>query len=440
MKFTAEYTWLESYLDNDAFWLEDILNWDETFDLVLSDYNIFSFLTSAFFVNSHFFLDSFTKLSFLDVLFFSETDLANSSRELFDLMMWDTMSFITTTFLPLQFLFYTDYQDFMVLVLHHSPELSMALVDYVNTYWLNSTINSAPSAVFDVFSDSLNSTISEFVEYFVAFFAFMWGVVFFIGVFRITKWNNALEVYFVRFENYLFWISREVRIQFEAAIKIFFFAFFYTSMMIATFDDDQEEILEFFNGLLFNFFLFLFVYFLYKYSIHYFAFLEASISEGRTLSFITKQFMRDVINNFAFILRFSTLMLRLNIYDTVDDIFDSYYIFLGDFDDDEYFIDLFFSMFTVMFFDTDNNDDRSFFLEDEMDLTTDLFALYFVVWGKFALFVFFIVEEILRVALALYITYLIIFEVHAVNRSFVEDTYFATKRSNFTMNKKLSNI
>jgi len=177
----------------------------------------------------------------------------------------------------------------------------------------------------------------------------------------------------------LFWISREVRIQFEAAIKIFFFAFFYTSMMIATFDDDQEEILEFFNGLLFNFFLFLFVYFLYKYSIHYFAFLEASISEGRTLSFITKQFMRDVINNFAFILRFSTLMLRLNIYDTVDDIFDSYYIFLGDFDDDEYFIDLFFSMFTVMFFDTDNNDDRSFFLEDEMDLTTDLFALYFVV-------------------------------------------------------------
>jgi hypothetical protein len=36
-------------------------------------------------------------------------------------------------------------------------------------------------------------------------------------------------------------------------------------------------------------------------------------------------------------------------------------------------------MFTVMFFDTDNNDDRSFFLEDEMDLANDLFAIYFVV-------------------------------------------------------------
>ena len=47
-------------------------------------------------------------------------------------------------------------------------------------------------------------------------------------------------------------------------------------------------------------------------------------------------------------------------------------------------------MFTVMSFDTDNNDDRSFLLEDEMDLAGDLFAIYFVVWGKFALFLFFI--------------------------------------------------
>jgi hypothetical protein len=73
-------------------------------------------------------------MSFLDVLFFSETDISNSSRELFDLIMWDTMSFISNTFLSSQMLFYTDYQDILVLILHHSPELSMALVDYVNTY------------------------------------------------------------------------------------------------------------------------------------------------------------------------------------------------------------------------------------------------------------------------------------------------------------------
>ena len=133
-------------------------------------------------------------------------------------------------------------------------------------------------------------------------------------------------------------------------------------------------------------------------------------------------------------------MVRLNIYDANDDILDSYYIFLGDFDDDEYFIDLFFSMFSVLFFDTDNNDDRSFFFEDEADFSADLFSLYFIIWGKLSLFVFFIIEEIARVGLALYITYLIVFEVHSVNRSYVEDTYFATKRSSSESFKKLSNI
>jgi hypothetical protein len=69
------------------------------------------------------------------------------------------------------------------------------------------------------------------------------------------------------------------------------------------------------------------------------------------------------------------------------------------------------------------------FLEDEFDLATDLYSLYFVIWSKFALFIAFILEELGRVALALFITYLILFEVQAVNRSYVEDTYFAAKRT-----------
>jgi hypothetical protein len=67
--------------------------------------------------------------------------------------------------------------------------------------------------------------------------------------------------------------------------------------------------------------------------------------------------------------------------------------------------------------------------EDELDFVADLFAVYFLVWGKFAYFWLFILEEIARVSLALYVTYLLIFEINAVNRSFVEDHYLATKRS-----------
>ena len=120
-------------------------------------------------------------------------------------------------------------------------------------------------------------------------------------------------------------------------------------MMIAAFDDDQEELIEMFDVSFFYFFCTLIAFLLYKYSIHYFAFLEVSVSEGRSVAFITKQFFRDFINTFALFLRFFILLFRLNVYDTLDDFYDSYYIFLADFDDDEYFSEVFFCMYGLMF-------------------------------------------------------------------------------------------
>jgi hypothetical protein len=149
-------------------------------------------------------------------------------------------------------------------------------------------------------------------------------------------------------------------------------------MLVATFDDDQEEFIEMFDVSLFYFFCALICFLLYKYSMHYFAFLEASVSEGRTVSYITKQFFRDFINTFALFLRFFILLFRVNVYDTLDDFYDSYYIFLGDFDDDEYFNELFFSMYSLFFYDFDVNDDRAFSLEDENEFFIDFFYLYFL--------------------------------------------------------------
>jgi hypothetical protein len=68
-----------------------------------------------------------------------------------------------------------------------------------------------------------------------------------------------------------------------------------------------------------------------------------------------------------------------------------------------------------------------------MDLPGDLFSIYFVTWGKFAYFLFFIIDEIARVTLALFLVYLIVFEVHAVNRSFVEDQYLGNTRDEFKL-------
>lgn len=70
-----------------------------------------------------------------------------------------------------------------------------------------------------------------------------------------------------------------------------------------------------------------------------------------------------------------------------------------------------------------------FFFEDEMDFSVDLFSLYFIVWSKFSLFFLFALDEIARVLLAYYVVYLIIFEIQAVNRTYVEDQYFLNKRT-----------
>lgn len=210
-------------------------------------------------------------------------------------------------------------------------------------------------------------------------------VVALISVTRLTHLAHTADAYLSRAYFYLYSLATELRFQLEAALQAFFFVFLYASMAMTTFDDDQEELVEFFNSMCYYFFLFTLVYYCFQYSIHYFSYLEAAKTGTKATSPVT-QFIFDALNIVSFSVRFLVLMARLNIYDTVDDVLDSYYIFTADFEEEEYFSDAFFSLFSVMSFDTDVNDDRSFLFEDEMDFSADLFTLYFIVWGKFAYF------------------------------------------------------
>jgi hypothetical protein len=65
----------------------------------------------------------------------------------------------------------------------------------------------------------------------------------------------------------------------------------------------------------------------------------------------------------------------------------------------------------------DNNDDRSFLLEDENDFSNDFFYTYFVLWGKLYLFVFFIAE----LAARLFKTCVSIFFVGTINWMYFKD-------------------
>jgi hypothetical protein len=205
------------------------------------------------------------------------------------------------------------------------------------------------------------------------------------------------------------------------------FFLIYWGMVLMAFDDDQEEVIEFIDTSFFNFLTILILFLCYKYSIHYFAFLEGSIPDSKSVVYFV-QFLRDSLNTFSLMLRFYVLVFRLNLYDFIDDILDSYYVIIIDFDDDEYFSELFLSIHGTLFFTNDNHDDRSMLLEDENGFMGDLFYLYFLIYGKLFFFLFFLTEEMGRLVLGFYICFLIIFEMHSVNCSHREDSYMNVKK------------
>ena len=428
MKSATEFNWYLSYIDTDALWLDESLNWDDVFELTTADYNFISILVVAAFLNAHFLLDWCIKFSMLDILLVSDVCTTLTSTVLMASISYDNTSEYLTFMLQLSHLFYADFQDVLSILTYYTPDLILSFQDVVLIQWLGTSLSSSIALVFDAYHDSSSLSNSEFTEYLIAFIPFISYIFLFVNLARVTVLTSANDAYLARVYFYLYSLANEARLQFDASIQVFFFVFLYVSMLITTFDDSQEELLEFFNAMCYYFFLFTMIYYLYKYSLHYFSFLEAA--KGNTKTTLTfNQFLFDALNIIAFGLRFLVLMIRLNIYDSVDDVLDSYYIFMADFDEEEYFSDTFFSLFTSMSFDIDVNDDRSFLFEDELDFTTDLFTVYFLIWGKLAYFWLFILEEIARVSLALYVTYLLIFEINAVNRSFVEDQYLTLKRA-----------
>jgi hypothetical protein len=254
-------------------------------------------------------------------------------------------------------------------------------------------------------------------------------VIYFLLVDILLRWVVTINFQFIRFYYYVYSMSKEIRIQLEVMSQTILFFSLYWITTLMTFDDNQEEVIEFVDTGYFYFFIIITLYICFKYSIHYFSFLEASVAEGRSVKFITTQVFKDFLNTFSLLLRFYILLLRVNVYDTLDDFLDSYYIFIGDFDEDEYLTEVFISIYGSILFLSENDYDTSFLLEDEHDFFNDWFYLYFVIWGKLFYFTFFMLEEAARLSLAFYVCYLIIFEVHSANCSYKEDVFLSHKRN-----------
>lgn len=418
---------MSTYTLSDQIWLSDSLNWEKTSVISTFDWSIFSFVFQSSFLSNYVFNDFMLKLSSLDAMLIHINLQIRGSQFLYDSFVYDTILFLNIYYLPFSTLILSSYQEHISSVLVLSPELFLLFTEYINTFILFSLINTSPSAVFDSYINNLNFFYGEGCVQLFLFFIYIYFMVYIFTTVFLLKWVNFLITHFWRFYFYFYSISKETRIQFEAVTQTMVFFLIYWGMVLMAFDDDQEEVIEFIDTSFFNFLTILILFLCYKYSIHYFAFLEGSIPDSKSVVYFV-QFLRDSLNTFSLMLRFYVLVFRLNLYDFIDDILDSYYVIIIDFDDDEYFSELFLSIHGTLFFTNDNHDDRSMLLEDENGFMGDLFYLYFLIYGKLFFFLFFLTEEMGRLVLGFYICFLIIFEMHSVNCSHREDSYMNVKK------------
>jgi hypothetical protein len=430
MSLTNE-SWAHFYNSSSSRWISDSIsqeNLDQTFT---NSQSLISFISTSSFLNQHFNIDQLTKLSYLDnTLIRGSTYCPHSiSENMYVAFSEDILLQTSICFMPLSQLLQSEYQDNLTTMVVVAPELSLILNDYIYVYVLPSTFLTEILSLFDSYMSSLVFNYNMGSTYYLLFSFYIWILVYILLTGLILSWVKPSNFQFVRFFYYIYSISRETRIQLEVVLQTLVFFVVYWIATLMTFDDNQEEVIELVDVSFFYFFTALIVYLFYKYSIHYFAFLEASVVEGRSVSFISKQVFKDFLNTLSLCLRFYILLFRINVYDTLDDFFDSYYIFVGDFDEDEYISEVFFSIHGSMRSLSENDFDTSFLMEDENDFFSDVFYLYFITWGKIFYFTFFMLEEAARLGLAFYVCYLITFEVHSVNCSYKEDNFMFDKKN-----------
>ena len=72
---------------------------------------------------------------------------------------------------------------------------------------------------------------------------------------RLRKISQSVNPYIARLYFYLLSYACETRLQVDAVFEAFFLVALFFGMMILTFDDDREEVIEFINLGLFYLFL-----------------------------------------------------------------------------------------------------------------------------------------------------------------------------------------
>lgn len=239
------------------------------------------------------------------------------------------------------------------------------------------------------------------------------------NVYRLSViWYFGIII-FIKLLFITFFITNILRVSKKIYIIFYFFILSYV-LNLFLYNEVNIELISITSLNILLVFALLIFYFFYKYNLFFLIFLELSITSGKSIIYVLKQYCRDILNMLAYLLRIFLLFIRLNIYDGLDDFFDSYYIFIGDFNSYDYLEFIYLFNFNLIPSVYDNIYDKSILNYEETEIYLNLFYLYSMIVLKFFIFLLLLLEGIFRLLLASYIFILVILEINNFNVIFIE--------------------
>lgn len=234
------------------------------------------------------------------------------------------------------------------------------------------------------------------------------------NTYKLVMWYNINILFLIKIIYIIYFLSNILRISKKIWVLFYIFIMYYI-INLFVYNEFNIEYINLFSLHVVTIFLLIITYFLYKYNTFILLFFELSITLGKSYTYIFKQYLRDILNILAYTLRLILLFIRLNIYDGLDDFFDSYYIFIGDFNAYDYLEIIYIYNYNQLYIHYDNVYDQSLLKYEETEFYLNLIYIYSIILLKFLLFLILLLEGGFRLILASYIFILVVLEINNFN-------------------------
>jgi len=335
----------------------------------VSETTTFTSIFSLNFVNEYVDLRTNGNNSLIDylVLFTSKpnSSMTTLPQTLFNRLATDWVPQNNLYLYPLCFIYQYEQHSLEDIIPCLAPELINALSQSTYTSGLTRTLSTYSISSFDTLILHIEENYLTSPG-FVFLLTILPNIILFSTVFLsilLTSLSKLLPFSLVRSYNQLYKTAVGMSSNFEFIFFLISSILLYLLMLLLVSDDISEQVYE----LVSSYYLIIFTYLIFAlvltYSVHIFAFLSLATYSKRSILLVIRQFKNDIMDLLSLVMRFYVLLFRLNVYDLLEDLFDGYYIFLGDFGD-EYLLDM--SLVSINSFEgfTQNNTEENFDFED----------------------------------------------------------------------------